>query len=468
MGEQVTEQAQPGWVQWLPASLRRRIEGSPTLQRIVSNTSWLMLERVVNMTIRFFVGVWVVRYLGPEQYGVYSYALSFVGLFTALTTLGLDGIVIRNLSSEEWSEEEVMGTAFGLRIGAAVLTMIVVAATIFSVNDEWITQIAVLVVSGHLVFKSADIFKLWFQSEIKSKYPVWVRSGVVVVNSAIQVAFILLGLPVLAFLALFLVQSGLKAGGSYLMYRFVSEGGSANWTFQWRAARTMMQDAWPLIFAGLSVSVYMKIDQVMLGEMVGESAVGVYATAVKISELWYFIPTAIAGSVFPKVVSSKQNASAEVYRERMQAFYDAVALLGYVIIVPVTLSAGPLIELLFGVEYVEAASILQVHIWAFLFVAIGTAQGKWLVTENFTRFAMFTAVLGGLANVGLNVLLIPSYAGLGAAWATLLSQGVANYLCFFLVQKLWPVLGQLTKALIAPLRLRSSLRGIKKVAELTT
>ena len=96
MGEQVTEQAQPGWVQWLPASLRRRIEGSPTLQRIVSNTSWLMLERVVNMTIRFFVGVWVVRYLGPEQYGVYSYALSFVGLFTALTTLGLDGLVIRN------------------------------------------------------------------------------------------------------------------------------------------------------------------------------------------------------------------------------------------------------------------------------------------------------------------------------------------------------------------------------------
>lgn len=417
------------------------------------------------MTIRFFVGVWVVRYLGPEQYGVYSYALSFVGLFAAVTTLGLDSIVIRNLSSEEWSEGEVMGTAFTLRMAASVLTMGAVAATVLSVSDEWTTQLAVLIVSGQLVFKSADVFKLWFKSEIKSKYPVWVRSGVVMVNSATKVAFILLGLPVLAFLVLYLVQSSLKAGGTFLMYQFISKKGGQGWTFRWSAARTMMQDAWPLIFAGLSVAVYMKIDQVMLGEMVGDSAVGIYATAVKISELWYFIPTAIAGSVFPKIVSSKENVSEKVYGERMQAFYDAVALLSYLIIVPVTLSAGPLIELLFGAEYAESASILQVHIWAFLFVALGSAQGKWLVTENFTRFAMITAVLGGLSNVGLNVLVIPKYAGLGAAWATLLAQAVANYFSFCFLRSLWPVLSQLSKALVVPVRIRSAIQGMMKVAQ---
>jgi len=422
-----------------------------------------MLERIVNMTIRFFVGVWVVRYLGPEQYGVYSYALSFVGLFTAVTTLGLDSIVIRNLSSEEWSEGEVMGTAFGLRIGAAVVTMGAVAATIFSVNDQWLTQLAVLIVSGQLVFKSADVFKLWFKSEIKSKYPVWVRSGVVMVNSATQVAFILLGLPVLAFVVLYLAQSALKAAGTYLMYQMVSERGRVRWTFRWGAARMMMQDAWPLILAGLSVGVYMKIDQVMLGEMVGESAVGVYATAVKISELWYFIPTAIAGSVFPKVVSSKENASAEVYRERMQAFYDAAALLSYLVILPVMLSAGPLITLLFGPEYSEAASILQVHIWAFLFVSLGVAQGKWLITENYTRFKMLASLFGAIVNVGLNALLIPTYSGLGAAWATSLSYGASVYVSLLFLKRLWPVLGQLSRALVVPVRIVSAMRKIRKV-----
>ena len=422
-----------------------------------------MLERIVNMTIRFFVGVWVVRYLGPEQYGVYSYALSFVGLFTAVTTLGLDSIVIRNLSSEEWSEGEVMGTAFGLRIGAAVVTMGAVAATIFSVNDQWLTQLAVLIVSGQLVFKSADVFKLWFKSEIKSKYPVWVRSGVVMMNSATQVAFILLGLPVLAFVVLILAQSALKAAGTYLMYQMVSERGRVKWTFRWGAARTMMQDAWPLILAGLSVSIYLKIDQVMLGEMVGESAVGVYATAVKISELWYFIPTAIAGSVFPKVVSSKENASVEVYRRRMQVFYDVAALLSYLVIIPVVLSAGPLITLLFGPEYAEAASILQVHIWAFLFVSLGIAQGKWLVAENFTRFRMFASIFGAVVNVGFNILLIPMYGGFGAAWATLLAQAAAGYISLIFLKSVWPLFRQISLALISPLRIRSSTQGIIKV-----
>lgn len=460
----MTEDVQPRWLRWLPEFLRRRISGNKVLLQLLENASWLMIERIVNMTIRFFVGVWVVRYLGPEQYGVYSYALSFVGLFTAMTTLGLDSIVIRNLSSKGWTEGEVLGTAFALRIGAAVVTMGAVVVAIFSVNDQWLTQLAVLIVSGQLVFKSADVFKLWFKSEIKSKYPVWVRSGVVIVNSATQVAFILLGLPVLAFVVLVLVQSAFTTGGTFLMYQMVSERGRANWTFQWRAARTMMQDAWPLILAGLSVQVYMKIDQVMLGEMVGESAVGVYATAVKISELWYFIPTVIAGSVYPKVVSSKENASAEVYRERMQAFYDTAALLSYVVIVPVVLSAGLLIELLFGAEYARAASILQVHICAFLFVSLGVAQGKWLITENYTKFKMFAAASGAFVNVALNALLIPKYAGYGAAWTTFISYVITMYISLLFLKKLWPVWGQLTKALIVPLRLKSAVRRIYKAS----
>lgn len=405
------------------------------------------------MTIRFFVGVWVVRYLGPEQYGLYSYALSFVGLFTAITTLGLDGIVIRNLSSEEWSEGEVIGTAFGLRIAAAVLTIAVVALTIFSVNDHWITQIAVLIVSGRLVFESADVSKLWFKSEIKSKYPVWVRSGVVMMYSATQVAFILMGLPVLAFLALILVQSGLEAGGTYMMYQLVSERGMANWTFRWETARTMMQDAWPLIFAGLSSSVYMKVDQVMLGEMVGESSVGIYATAVKISELWYFIPTAIASSVFPKIVSSKENASGKVYRERMQAFYDIIAVLSYIIILAVMFTADPLIDIVFGEEYKNSATILKVHIWAFLFASFGAVRGKWLVVENMTNLAMLTTFLGAALNVVTNIFLIPRFEGVGAAWATFLSQGMAVYISCLIIPSLRGVFVQMTKAIGFPFRI---------------
>jgi O-antigen/teichoic acid export membrane protein len=454
----------PAWVGWLPAVLRRRVEDSPALRKILGNTSWLMFERIVNMTIRFFVGVWVVRYLGPEQYGVYSYALSYVGMFTALATLGLDNIVIRNLSREGTSREEVLGTALALRIIGAIATVSIVVASVMSVADRTLIQVAVIVVAAQLVFKAANVFDLWFQAEIKSKYPVWVRSVVTVLFAGSQVAFILAGFSVLQFVGLVALQSLLEMVGTWVAYRIVSGENVWSWTINWKSGVSTMRDAWPLIFAGLSVSVYMKIDQVMLGEMVGESAVGIYATAVKISELWYFIPSAIAGSVFPKIVSTKEREKEGVYRDRMQSFYDAMALLSYLIILPVVFSAEHLIGLLFGAKYLEAVPILQVHIWAFLFVSLGAARGKWLVTENYTLFAMATAVCGAITNVRMNVVLIPLHDGLGAAWATLISYAASVYFALLFVKKFWIVLYQLIKATAAPLRIISVIKNIVKIS----
>ena len=201
----------------------------------------------------------------------------------------------------------------------------------------------------------------------------------------------------------------------------------------------------------------MWIDQVMIGAMVGHAAVGIYGAAVKISELWYFIPTAIAGSVFPKIVQVREAARADThaarYKDRMQTLYDGMVLLSYGVILLITFLAAPIIELLFGPEYAASAAILQVHIWALLFVSLGVARSKWLIAENLMVFSMVATVLGAVINVGLNVLLIPRYAGLGAAWATLLSYAVAAYLSCLLLKRLRPVFAQLTASLFIPLRL---------------
>ena len=85
-------------------------------RKYFANTSWLMAERIIRMTVALFVGVYVARYLGPERFGLLSYANSFVGLFLALATLGLDSIVIRELVKNPESRNELLGTAFGLKI----------------------------------------------------------------------------------------------------------------------------------------------------------------------------------------------------------------------------------------------------------------------------------------------------------------------------------------------------------------
>lgn len=452
----------PSWTYWLPRVVRQYIEGSDTFYKVITNTSWLMLERLVSMTISFLVSVWVVRYLGPEQYGLYSYALSYAYLFGVFARLGLDNILVRELTRDRIDEGEILGTAFTLRLVAALVSLAIIAAIIFSVQDGWQTRLVVLTMSGRLVLKSSDVFDHWFQARIESKYPALVRSCALITRAGIQVAFILAGFPLIAFVWVAVGRIGLQTAGIFIAYWIRSTDRS--WRFRVSTAKQMMKDAWPLIISGFSIALYMKVDQIMIEYMVGSKYVGVYATAVKISELWYFIPTIVASTIFPKIVETKESYSEKVYRERMQSLYDVMSMISYLIVVPLAITAHPVIDILFGSEFNESAVILEVHIWAFIFVSLGVIRGKWLIAENMTTFSMIAAGIGAIVNVTLNVLLIPESAGVGAAWATLFAQVTATYLtCFLLSKTRSRALPQMTRALYLPFRIRNAYSGIKKV-----
>lgn len=445
------------------ASWSHLLRANETVQRIAGNSGWLLLERGVSLTVRFFVSVWVVRYLGPDSYGVYSYATSFVGLFMALSTIGLDPIVVRNLARNRDEEHRVLGTAFWLRIVSGVGTMALVAFLAMALVEDTLTQVAIVLVSFQLLFQASNVCDFWFQAEVQSKYAVAVRALSVVVLAGTQVALILAEASVLAFVAILSVHTLFQALGIAAMYVYVRGSARPSWRFHRPTAIAMLRDAWPLIFAGLSISVYMKVDQVMVGEMMNTEAVGLYATAVKVSELWYILPMVLAGSVFPKVVASAEAGATKQHKQRMQVFFDVSALTAYVVIAGVLLFADELVYTLFGSTYGAAADVLKVHIGAFLFVALGIAREKWLVAENLTTFVMLSSLLGAVVNVALNAFLIPEYGIGGAAWATLVSQAGAAYLSGFASSDVRAVSWQMTRAMAVPLRLPNAIRQARDI-----
>jgi O-antigen/teichoic acid export membrane protein len=197
-------------------------------------------------------------------------------------------------------------------------------------------------------------------------------------------------------------------------------------SFSWQKAKKLLIDAWPLIFTGMAVSIYMKIDQVMLKEMLDAEAVGVYAAAVKLCEAWYFVPTALAASLFPAIVSAKQK-SVILYQKRLQKFYDLMVWGAVVVALPTTLLADWIILILFGVDYQEGGDVLRIYIWAGVFIFIGVASFKWLVAENLQQFSFYFYAIGSIFNIGLNWLLIPIYGINGAAYATFISYGIGSY-----------------------------------------
>jgi PST family polysaccharide transporter len=383
------------------------------------------------MGIGLVIGVWVARYLGPEQFGLLNYVLALVGLFSALAGLGLDNVVVRDIVRGPTRSDETLGTAFVLTLLSGVLTYSFLLVLITVIRPASLTQVLVAMAGVTLVASAFNVVDFWFQARVLSRYTVLARNTSFLMMTAVRVGLLLLAAPLVAFVAAVALEAILAAVGLVIAYRFTGQHIRA-----WRAtrirARELLLASWPLMLSGLAIGAYMRIDQIMLEAMVGEEAVGLYAAALRVSEIWYFVPIAVASSVAPALIQTK-IVDPSLYEHRVQKLLTAMAALGYAVAIPVTLLAQPLISLLYGSPYAGAGSTLAVHIWAGLFVSLGVAQGIWLINENRTKFSLVTAALGAGLNVGLNFILLPRYASLGAAIATLISYGISVVICYIYV-----------------------------------
>jgi len=411
----------------LPGFVQRRLNDRPNLQKIIDNIGWLFIERGVRLGIGLFVGVWLARYLGPEQFGLFSYATAFVALYGALASLGLNGIVVRELVKKPEYSNDILGSAFVLRLlsGLAALGL-AIASVIYLRAEDTLSRSLVAILGLSLVVKSSDIIRYWFESRVHSRYVVWVETGVFLSISAVKVIMIIQEAPLIVFVWLVLAEAVLVSIGLSVMY-LKRTGTLTSWSPSLIRAKTLFKDAWPLAMSGIAIMIYMRIDQIMLGEMLGNEAVGIYSAAVKISELWYMVPVIIASSLFPSIVETRLKDK-HLYGERLQSLMNFLVLLALVIAILITLGADRITLILYGDNYSGAANILAIHVWACVFVFLGTAGGKWYLAENLQRIQLYRTISGAIINICLNIILIPMYGGVGAAIATVTSYTFAAYI----------------------------------------
>ncbi len=418
---------------------------SQSFKRYFANTSWLMGERVFRMVVALFVGVYVARYLGPERFGLLSYAMSFVGLFMALSTLGLDGIMVRELVKTPERRDELLGTVFWLKAGGAILMWIGIAAAIPFTQNDTETNILIIIIAFAVIFQAVNVIDFNYQAEVKSRYVVYAQLVSLLISSITKLIFVWIAAPLVWFACVFLLDAVVLAVGLTAIY-LQNIGKVWYWKWRWQTARVLLKDSWPLILSGVVISIYMKIDQVMIKEMLGAEQVGHYAAAVRLSEAWYFVPMAITSSVFPAIINAKKQ-SEELYYQRLQKLYDLMVWLAVAIALPTTFLASWVIRVLYGDVFLPAAGVLSIHIWAGVFVFLGVASGKWLLTENLQVFSTINTTIGAIVNIALNYILIKNMGINGAAISTLISYFIAAYLCLSFFDKTRINFINLTKSL---------------------
>jgi len=397
-----------------------RMKFTAGFKKYAINTGFLFFERIVWAIVALTVWAFVIRYLGPQQFGLFSYALSFVFLFKILSDLGLDSIVVRGLVKNPEQKEVILGSAFLLKfIGAAFAIVIIIALTgILSI--EYYTRILIRVMSISLVFRAFNNIDFYFQSRVLSKYMVYSKLLALMAISILCLTFIQFKKPLVYFAYVIAIETAVISMGLIIFYKIMRQN-VFSWRFSLVAIRNLLKDSWPIILSGLAISIYMRIDQIMIKQMLGAGPTGYYSAAVRVSEVFYFVPIALAGSLFPAIVNAKQKSD-QIYYSRLHALFALFLWMALIIALFFSTLAFPLTKMLFGQKYLQSASVLSIHAWAGVFVFLGVARGKWAINENLQIYMMWYTIIGAVLNIVLNSALIPTMGIKGAAIATVISQ----------------------------------------------
>jgi len=413
----------PVYCRLLPRSVRALFENRPALLAIVVNSSWLLFDKLARLLLGALVGIWVARYLGPQQFGQLAYVLAYIAFFQAVANLGADNIVVRNLVRNRATASQILGTAFVLRLAAGLACWLVAVALMYvSAAGDLQTVLLTAIIGAGLVFQATDTIDLWFQSQSQSRRTVVAKLAGYLAANGLRVALVLIQAPLSAFAAVAAFDALVCAIGLALAYRRFPAPGP------WRAisqqARSLLADSWPFMLSGLSIIVYMRIDQIMLKEMLGDRELGIYAAALQLSQIWHVIPVTLATSFAP-FVAAKKNLGQRQYEESLLAIFRLFGAIALVVSITTALASSALMSLLYGPAYDGAATILAIHVFSNLFVFQGVAQGLWLANEGAGRLSIVKTLLGAIVAVVGNLLLLPHLGAKGAAIVAILSFGTS-------------------------------------------
>lgn len=394
-----------------------------------------MIARVGTLLIKMLAGIAVANYLGSSGNGILAYPMAIITFFLAASALGLDAYLTREILQRPQDKNTLLGTAFRMRVlaGVAVLPLIYISYFLiqsFAENKPETPFEYILIVSFVCILQSITIIDSYFQAQVQGKKIMAVQVAANLLSAALKLFLIFSNASLVAFIWALLADALFLAIGYAAMYQRSGESMS-QWKYNSKVAKQLLRHAWPLAFSAVLVTLYMKIDLLMIDAFMSSSALGVYSTVINLSESWYFIPVATVSALFPAIMNARKDDQMR-YQKRLQNLYDLMSFLSVGIAIVMTFASPLLYKILYKPEYASGASILAIHIWAGVFVFLGSASGQYLIAEGYLKLSLLRTAFGAVINIGLNLWWIPLYGIKGAAYASLIAYAAATFFILFI------------------------------------
>ena len=415
-------------------------------KKIFTNVFWAMLGKVVNMIGALFVGILVARYLGPEQYGIMNYVISYVTLFTVLSTFGLSNIEVRELAKTPESRDLIMGTCFRIRLFFSTVAYVCIIISLILFNTDWETTIMILMYGLILYSGCFEVIRNYFTSIVQNEYVVKSEIARTVIGAAIKIVLLFLHCPLIFFVGAAIFDTVLVASGYCISYQSIV-GKIRTWGYDKNLVPCLIKDSFPLVLSGAAIIVYQRIDQVMIGNMIDKESVGYFATASKFLDIILYIPVVLTQTMTPLLVQLYRRDE-EGYAVKSQQFMNIVVWVSILIALFVSLISYWLIKYTYGIQYMAAVPILQIMAWKTVGMSLSSTGGQLIILENKQKWAVIRNLCGCVVCVVLNLVFIPLYGIIGSAIVTIITVFVSGYLANILIPPYRDFFAMESKALL--------------------
>lgn len=372
------------------------------------------------MLISLIVGLITARYLGPTNYGLVNYAAAYTAFFSSLSSLGINSVLVKELIDHPEENGEILGSSIMMRLISGGLSALTIVSVVMIIDrNEPVTIMAVGLASLGLIVNAFETFNYWFQSKLKSNVTAVALLLAYAITAIYKVYLVVTGKSVIYFALATSIDYVCLAAILFLCYK--KEKGQIL-KVSIATCKRILSHSRHFILPGLMVAIYGQTDKLMLKQMISETEIGYYSTAVSICGMWTFILAAIIDSMYPVIMQSNRAGDYKKFEKLNKQLYAIVFYISVLVSIAIAFLAEPIVLILYGIEYLPAVAPLRVITWYTAFSYLGVARNAWIVSMNKQNYLIWVYLASAAANVVLNCMCIPLWGAVGAALASLVAQ----------------------------------------------
>jgi O-antigen/teichoic acid export membrane protein len=400
---------------------------------VAKNTGVLFISQILSFILGFLYLIFTARYLGPESYGILSFAIAFTLIFGILADLGLNQFLVRDLVRDKSLASKYFGNALVIKIIASVITFLLIILTVNLIHYPLNTTIVIYLIAIYVLINSfSQFFYSIFQSYEKMEFQAIGN----ILNSALILSMVLLAiyfkLDLIFFALIYFFSSIIILVYNIIIciWKFIIPKIEFDLNF-WKY---ILLESVFFILASVFTQIYFNIDSVMISFFTGNQAVGFYTAAYRLIFILLSIPSVLMISMFP-VMSKHFKSSINVLKLEYERIFKFLFILALFFFIFGFLFADKVIFLIYGANYNPSIVALQILIFVIPIIFITYLFGNLLAAINKQRFVVIVTCIGAILNITLNLFLIPKFSYFGASFATVITELVIFIIMFYYLSK---------------------------------